>query len=54
VPGRRLAGRNCKWMADGVARKDLEDDLRFILREEVPPEHIEIEFERVMKMVFAV
>jgi hypothetical protein len=33
---------------------ELDADLRAILREEVDlPEHVEIEFERVMKLVFA-
>jgi putative DNA primase/helicase len=48
-----LVDRYRKWMADGMDRVDLEDDLRFILREEVPPELVEIEFRRVMQAVFA-
>jgi hypothetical protein len=31
----------------------LDAELRAILRKEVFPEHVEIEFERVMKVVFA-
>jgi hypothetical protein len=46
-----LAARHRKWMADGVDPKDLEDDLRTIIREEVAkPELVEVEFERIMQV----
>jgi len=52
---RELADWHRKWTADGEDPKELEDALRMILREELAhPELVEIEFEHVMKVVFAV
>ena len=51
------------WYSDQACQRNnentldtaaLDDELRAILREEVFPEHFEVEFERVMQVVFAV
>ena len=39
--------------AGDISSAELDADLRLILREEVFPEFVEIEFERVMKAVFS-
>ena len=46
---------NRRYNANTLDTAELDAELRAILREEVDlPEHVEIEFERVMKIVFAV
>jgi putative DNA primase/helicase len=49
-----LAEWRRRWIADGQKPEDLDDNLRFIIREEIDDQsRVEAEFERIMKMVAA-